>query len=565
MSSLFEELKGIGRLPTPPGVVVRLLELTEREDTTVQEIANVIALDPLLSAKILRFANSPLAGVRREITSLPRAVSLLGTRGVMMTSLSFAVIGSTAIDKCLGFNTRQFGIQCVCCGVASKTLAQATSTTSGQEAMLAGLLSQLGRAVIAHGKPDEYARVLAQATHIPRDLPDLEYSMLGATYTEIGSELLQSWRLPPSVCDAIGEFHPRTGTKIRNPLAKVLHVAELAAGMICPDSKTNVAYSREFLEAAHSLLGLEPAACENLIRQIADETENLRQTLEMPAAKLRSIDEIQESLSERVAELTLALHFEKRPQGDEPRERGCQASTDALTGLANRSSFEAQLGIEIQRANRSASPLGVIMIDVDNLKTINDRFGEECGDKVLTAVADVICKNIRKVDLAARYDGDEYAIIAPVMAQDGSRAVAERLRKSIENIRIAEYGTDLQVTGSIGVAVSTLFIEPQQAEDLTQASIQCLHEAKKAGGNATDFPSTARPRSQAETTKILRANRRSPKPAKARRTPLRASIPKALNRQGANSPLQVQLPIHSRTSRLPAIPLIHGNQFTINR
>ena len=89
---LFEELQAAGQLPTPPGVVVRLLELTKRPDASAREIADTVAMDPSLSAKILRFVNSPLAGLRRQVASVSQAVALMGVRGVKMMALSFAVL-----------------------------------------------------------------------------------------------------------------------------------------------------------------------------------------------------------------------------------------------------------------------------------------------------------------------------------------------------------------------------------------------------------------------------------------------------------------------------------------
>ena len=123
---LFDRLRATGRLPTPPGVVLQLLELTRREDVSASEIADTLACDPALAAKILRFANSPMAGVSRVVTSLQRAVVLMGLRGVKMSALSFAVLGTGDGNPCRGFDQRQFGMQSVGCAVAARALAALT-------------------------------------------------------------------------------------------------------------------------------------------------------------------------------------------------------------------------------------------------------------------------------------------------------------------------------------------------------------------------------------------------------------------------------------------------------
>ena len=90
--NIFKKLEATGKLPTPPGVVVRLLEVTRRQDVSTAEIADVIGVDPGLTGKIIRFVNSPMAGMAREVTSLHQAVTLLGIRTVKMMALSFSML-----------------------------------------------------------------------------------------------------------------------------------------------------------------------------------------------------------------------------------------------------------------------------------------------------------------------------------------------------------------------------------------------------------------------------------------------------------------------------------------
>src|SRR3972149_9835519 len=161
-------------MPTPPSVVLRLLELTRRMDVTVREIADTVALDPGLSAKILRFVNSPMAGVGREVTSLPQAVALMGIQGVKMMALSFSVLSGRNGPRCSGFDRQQFALESLACGVSARVLATLANLGSAQEAFVAGLLRQLGRSAIASAMPTEYARVLASSRKAPRDLPGLE-------------------------------------------------------------------------------------------------------------------------------------------------------------------------------------------------------------------------------------------------------------------------------------------------------------------------------------------------------------------------------------------------------
>ena len=121
--TLLKRLEACARLPTPPGAVVQLLELTRQPEVSVREIADTIGLDPGLSMKLLRFANSPMAGSVREITSLQHAVSLMGINGVKMMALSFALLSSDQAKGCERFDQRQFTLQSLSCGVAAQVLA----------------------------------------------------------------------------------------------------------------------------------------------------------------------------------------------------------------------------------------------------------------------------------------------------------------------------------------------------------------------------------------------------------------------------------------------------------
>ncbi len=128
------------------------------------------------------------------------------------------------------------------------------------------------------------------------------------------------------------------------------------------------------------------------------------------------------------------------------------AATDALTGLANRRTLDQRLHLEWDRAQRSAEPLTLLMIDVDHFKAFNDRHGHHGGDAALRTVAQVIEDNIRRpADLAARYGGEEFAVVLPHTDAKGAWVIAEHIRSSVEQLpRVA--GAERSITVSIGMS-----------------------------------------------------------------------------------------------------------------
>lgn len=159
------------------------------------------------------------------------------------------------------------------------------------------------------------------------------------------------------------------------------------------------------------------------------------------------------------------------------------AVTDPLTGLANHRHFRESLGLEIARASRLGYAVGLLMLDVDNFKRVNDTLGHPVGDEVLKSIASVLRGNLRQTDLAARYGGEEFAIVLPGLGARGVRAVGEKLRRAVGAMRpIAVPGASpLHVSISIGgVSVSPPGLD---AADMIRVADSELYAAKRQGRN----------------------------------------------------------------------------------
>src|SRR5205807_9077250 len=155
-----------------------------------------------------------------------------------------------------------------------------------------------------------------------------------------------------------------------------------------------------------------------------------------------------------------------------------QALTDALTGCYNRRSFEMQLDKDLQMARRLHQPLSLLMLDLDRFKQLNDSVGHDAGDDALRRLAVCFRQELRGVDSAARFGGDEFALILPQASAEGALIVAERLRTRIEQIEILGFGN---VTASIGIA--TFPAHASARAELVSAADAALYGAKRTGRN----------------------------------------------------------------------------------
>jgi len=157
--------------------------------------------------------------------------------------------------------------------------------------------------------------------------------------------------------------------------------------------------------------------------------------------------------------------------------------TDELTGLSNRRGFEEALSLEVERARRFGTKLGLVLLDLDDFKQINDGYGHQQGDVVLRDVARVLRETAREIDYPVRYGGEEMAVLLPETDVEGALRFAERLRGSIAGLQVRRPGAagTLRVTASCGVAAM-----PDTAVDergLVAAADAALYEAKRGGKN----------------------------------------------------------------------------------
>ncbi|MDF1551627.1 MAG: diguanylate cyclase [Deferrisomatales bacterium] len=158
------------------------------------------------------------------------------------------------------------------------------------------------------------------------------------------------------------------------------------------------------------------------------------------------------------------------------------SSTDALTKLFNRRYFMAALGTEFERTDRYGSPLGMVMLDIDHFKRLNDTFGHQVGDQALRGLGALIHDAVRTTDIAARYGGEEFCMLLPETDLEGAAEFAHRLRLGVEDKTLLVDGHEVSMTVSIGVSACP---NPavESGDDLIRLADDALYRAKRAGRN----------------------------------------------------------------------------------
>lgn len=167
-------------------------------------------------------------------------------------------------------------------------------------------------------------------------------------------------------------------------------------------------------------------------------------------------------------------------------ELSALASKDALTGLCNRRRFEELGGRDIELSRRSGKSVGVLMVDLDFFKRVNDEYGHAVGDELLKAVCLAFSEALRSTDVIARYGGEEFAVLLPDSGAQDSVAVAERLRARIEGLSLPCADGSVRITASLGAYSGV----PAPGEDLAvflKRADEALYRSKAMGRNKVSY------------------------------------------------------------------------------
>ncbi|MEI9950322.1 MAG: diguanylate cyclase [Pseudomonadota bacterium] len=202
-------------------------------------------------------------------------------------------------------------------------------------------------------------------------------------------------------------------------------------------------------------------------------------------------DYVTKPFNDRELLARVKVHYRLKVLQDELREANKRleslADTDGLTGLFNRRYFDALLARELQRTERYKTPLGLVLLDIDHFKRVNDTFGHTMGDEVLRNVSRLVTSSVRVTDSAARYGGEEIAIVFTQTTGQGVSEVTERLRQRLADFSHAYQGNRVACTASFGISVCDGRGITPSAKDLIERADRALYRAKRTGRNCVVF------------------------------------------------------------------------------
>jgi diguanylate cyclase (GGDEF)-like protein len=426
-----------------------------------------------LVAKLLRVSNSAFYSVRHEITTVNRAVSVLGINTTLSLALSFSLTKHLGRKGNNCFDAIAYWRRSAIAAAAGRALAQTLNNSLREELFLSGLLQDVGMLALNEAIPDVYNLLIAQAKGDHQKLVELEREKLGADHAAVGAWLLEFWNLPEKYLTAVkGSHDPMIVANSENPdfCRATAVAASIAEIWVDTERGTETAWN-----FASGHLNMSPESFKNLLAEVASAIPEATSELEISIGGEDTISHLLEQAHEALVVLTMQAQQQVQQIRDMSRR-------DRLTAVFNRSYLDEELPRQFDAALVSGKPLSVLFIDIDYFKKVNDAHGHEAGDTVLVSTAGAIRSAARTSDFIARYGGEEFICLMPNTDAEEAATVGEQIRNSVATQCIGETPA-LRVTVSIGGATYSRERKLEDARQLLGEADRCLYVAKESGRN----------------------------------------------------------------------------------
>ena len=475
-------------------------------------MAEIVQYDPAVTAKLLRSASSSLMGASKPVTDIRRALSLLGIKKVTSLALCFSLCEGSMTPGPFAKLYRKVWLRAVVQAQAAGDLASMIAPDRQAEFFSAGLLSEIGPLAILKTRPNEFPDFLKGEEADPTD-----YS----AGTELSAAILAHWQMPASFSDAVrSKWRPLEELK-QLPfdsdvlLSHACAVAAATAEYFCETHKGKALV--RIYELADVLFAIKQEAVQGFIEKVQKHVMENCDLLETDVSMWGQPSEILAVAMEQLSQLAVMsldetaapAHASQVNQENQRLKRRVEdllhrSITDQLTELDNRAHFDEQLPQWIRNARGGKRTVGLLFLDVDHFKKINDTHGHAVGDVVLRQVAAAVKRTIRDSDFAARYGGEELVVLAPNPTLASLQILGERIRAEVAREVIESATGQVRPTVSVGGSIIDPVHSVNAAAELVQSADQAMYLAKRNGRNRVEVWSVeARPNEESPVAEEL--------------------------------------------------------------
>lgn len=488
--SLLLMLRSCSNLPSPPAVATKIIELSSCETSCLADMIEFISLDPALSAKLLRMANSPLYAKQRKIENLCQAITLFGLDGTLNIALSFSLMQSASDNKKSGLDYHFYWKRSLASAMICQEIIQHLDASLKDSAFLSGLLQDIGMLALDKVKPDLYLGCDKQTDH--QAVYEYEQKILQVDHSAVGAWMLEEWHLPANIIEPILNSHmqaPNTQQPQSN-VSKALACASILADVfLAPKDEIHTALTRS-IQRVEPILDLERETLHSILESVSSNYNELAKMFDIHLENSRMC----EFISEQAKEVLVLRNLTKIKETECLQETAKQLESkteqleelnrrDGLTQLFNRRHFDESIQTEFNNTVKFRWPLGLIFIDIDHFKKINDTLGHNAGDEVLCHAASTLLDCTRDSDIVCRYGGEEFTVLLPGTNREGVETICERIIYAFreKTIKISS-GEMINITVSAGAFVyNSVDKSIQDAYELVRRADQATYQSKNNG------------------------------------------------------------------------------------
>lgn len=474
---ILDKVLSCKQLPSLPAVAARVIELTSQQNVQIRDLADTIANDQGLAAKVLRTVNSSFYGLRKPCGTINQAIVMLGLSAVKTLALGFSLVDGLSKVRTDAFDMRAYWRRSLVSGIAAKCIAAEARLGQDEECFLGGLLQDVGVIAMLIALGSEYTEVLAEAGADHSALIKAESSHLEVTHPEVGAMLASRWKLPNELVMPV-RFHEKPTAA---PQEHIRHVQAVALGNSIADvvasSEPGLAMKRLY-ERGEQWFKLKPAQIDSILKQVTQGAAEVARLLKVDAGVIATSAEIIDKARQQLD--AMALPFAGGPQ---------VRDLDPQTGLPTRESLIQNLIAAFERCNGGQRPFAVAVMAIDQLDGLHVQ-GAHLSEAALAAASRAIATMVKDRALLTRFDQRHLALFIADVDRTAATRFVEAVRQAVSRDAISLEPRGLQpipvtLTLSVGLAAvdpttRDRLVDLQAVLDVVQ---QALAAAQRSGAN----------------------------------------------------------------------------------
>ncbi len=498
---LLDKVLACPTLPSLPAVALRVIELTNNPNVSIDELAEAIRFDQALSARILRTVNSSYYGLRERCTTIHKALLLLGMRPVKSLVLGFSLVDAVDEDNAYsGFNYRDYWRRALYAAIGAREIARLAGVADPDEAFLAGMLQDVGMIALHEALGEVYDSVLAETGGDHARLCRSELEHFEIQHPDVGAMLAEAWNFPTELTVPI-RFHER-------PTAAPGHAANMtrcvALGGAVHDALTEddpTPALRRLYTRCKQWFNVTPSAVDDVIKTVADSSKDVARVFHLDTGARADATRILAAAEQQLVDLSRS-DPRATYAGEELAKTFSGANEyDPLTGAIGPAGFDQAVRAAFGHARQGEMALTVVQVMVDRFEELAGAHGDVARDELTIGMAAILHQHFEPLGgVVCRPTPTLFSVVLPGTARPAALAACDNfrahLRESVGRWMPETPALHDAVTASIGIATLDRhsagdFSTP---DDLVAGATQALRTAVATGGDAVQAHA---PRAQA--------------------------------------------------------------------